>query len=74
MTTSFAAAGYTLRPAATDQTAITLDAIASGEAEALGEAFAAIQPWVSYPYPAAGLAKYFADVEPGAPEMVSSVD
>lgn len=36
-------------------------------ADALGTAFAAMSPWVDYPFPASGLAAYFAKDEPGAP-------
>lgn len=35
----------------------------------LGEAFAAMDPWKSYPYPASGLSGYFAKAESGAPRF-----
>lgn len=37
------------------------------QADALGTAFAAMSPWVDYPFPAASLAAYFAKIEDGAP-------
>jgi GNAT superfamily N-acetyltransferase len=48
---------------------LSLGRLEPGEAEALGAAFAAIDPWASYPYPAAALAAYFANDEPGAPRF-----
>jgi diamine N-acetyltransferase len=46
---------------------ISLSPISSDEAQTLGEAFAAIDPWARYPYPASALQTYFAAHEPGAP-------
>jgi ribosomal protein S18 acetylase RimI-like enzyme len=40
-----------------------------GRAARLGEAFAAIDPWARYPYPASALAKYFVQEEDGAPRL-----
>ncbi len=41
----------------------------TAEAALLGDAFAKMDPWVSYPYPASGLASYFSAVESGAPRL-----
>lgn len=54
--------------------AIDLLPLEVGEAEALGEAFAAMDPWRSYPYPAAGLTAYLAKSEPGAPRFLIRSD
>jgi ribosomal protein S18 acetylase RimI-like enzyme len=40
------------------------------EARRLGEAFAGIDPWATYAYPASALAAYFASQEPGAPRFL----
>ena len=44
-----------------------LTALDIGDAERLGAAFAAIDPWASYPYSPAALTSYFAAIEPDAP-------
>jgi len=46
---------------------VTLIRLPVAEATALGEAFAAIDPWASYPYPASGLAAYFSQGDNSAP-------
>lgn len=46
---------------------VTLQPFPSYEAARLGEALAAIDPWKSYPYPASGLARYFASGTDAAP-------
>jgi GNAT superfamily N-acetyltransferase len=48
---------------------LTLGRLGPQEAETLGSAFAAIDPWASYPYPASALTAYFAKDEPGAPRF-----
>jgi diamine N-acetyltransferase len=49
------------------QPALALTEITSEETATLGDAFAAIDPWARYPYPANALQSYFATLEPGAP-------
>ena len=44
-----------------------LTSLRSGDAERLGAAFAAIDPWASYPYSPDELTSYFAAIEPAAP-------
>jgi GNAT superfamily N-acetyltransferase len=46
---------------------LSLERLAAEEADPLGAAFAAIDPWRSYPYPAADLARYFTTADPNAP-------
>ena len=46
---------------------VTLAPLAVSEAGRLGEAFAAIDPWVSYPFPASALATYFSNGDDSAP-------
>lgn len=53
--------------------ACTLAPFPAEKAALLGDAFAAIDPWASYPYPASALARYFADAEPGAPRYLVMV-
>lgn len=48
-------------------TDVTLVRLPVSEATHLGEAFAAIDPWASYPYPASGLATYFSQGDHSAP-------
>jgi diamine N-acetyltransferase len=48
---------------------VALTPLQEGEAEVLGEVFAAIDPWKSYPFTAAALAGYFAQHEPDAPRF-----
>ncbi len=59
-----------LRPATDGQTAITLDVITAEAAATLGARFAAIDPWLSYPFPAAALTAYFGDKEACAPRYI----
>lgn len=66
---AFLAEHYELGSCARSGGRLTLGRLAPGDAEALGAAFAAIDPWVSYPYPAPALAAYFAKDEPGAPRF-----
>jgi diamine N-acetyltransferase len=49
--------------------AVTLTPLQEGEADYLGRVFAAIDPWKSYPFTAAALATYFAQLEPDAPRF-----
>jgi GNAT superfamily N-acetyltransferase len=53
-----------------DGPTITLAPMTADAAQHLGEAFAAIDPWASYPYPASGIIRYFAASEPGAPRYI----
>ena len=48
---------------------LALEPFPRREAERLGAAFAAIDPWARYPYPAPQLAAYLAAHEPGAPRL-----
>lgn len=48
---------------------LTVEPLPAGEAARLGEAFAAMDPWRSYPYGAAELQHYLAAVEPAAPRF-----
>ncbi len=50
-------------------TDVTLVRLPVSEATHLGEAFAAIDPWASYPYPASGLATYFSQGDHSAPML-----
>lgn len=52
---------------------IHLTALDSAAADGLAAAFAAISPWADYPYPAAGLARYFSGIEPGAPRFAITI-
>jgi diamine N-acetyltransferase len=54
-------------PQSEGQPALALAPVTSAEAATLGEAFAAIDPWARYPYPANALQSYFTTLEPGAP-------
>lgn len=49
------------------ESAVTVTPFPSAAASQLAEALAAIDPWKSYPYPASGLARYFASSAPTAP-------
>ena len=53
---------------------VTLIRLPPGEATALGAAFAAIEPWVKYPYPAASLAAYFIKGDNSAPMLAVQVN
>jgi ribosomal protein S18 acetylase RimI-like enzyme len=64
----FAAQRYELPPTGGQPTLIA-EPLRTEQATPLGEAFAAIDPWASYPYPAAGLAQYLGATEPGAPRF-----
>ena len=46
-----------------------LGPLRNGDAERLGVAFAAIDPWASYPYSPAALSSYFCAIEPDAPRF-----
>jgi diamine N-acetyltransferase len=54
--------------------ALVIEPLPREEADRLGAAFAAIDPWASYPYPATSLAAYFAADEPGAPRFALKCD
>ena len=47
--------------------------LAADDGERLGTAFAAIDPWAAYGYPAAALSKFLLAVEPGAPRFALQV-
>jgi diamine N-acetyltransferase len=48
---------------------LVIEPLGERDAEWLGANFAAIDPWASYPYPAAGLAAYLAGKESDAPRF-----
>lgn len=50
--------------------ALVVASLPECEARRLGEAFAAIDPWAAYAYPASALAAYFGSQEPGAPRFL----
>jgi len=50
--------------------ALVVASLPEREANRLGEAFAAIDPWAAYAYPATSLAAFFASQEPGAPRFL----
>ncbi len=52
---------------------VTLARLPMSQATDLGLAFAAIEPWVKYPYPASALAAYFADGDHSAPRLAIRV-
>lgn len=56
-------AGATLGPT------LSLERFPTKESERFGSAFAVIEPWAKYPYPASLLAAYFAREEPRAPRF-----
>jgi ribosomal protein S18 acetylase RimI-like enzyme len=56
-------------PATGGQPSLIAEPLRAEQAGPLGEAFAAIDPWASYPYPAAGLVQYLGATEPGAPRF-----
>jgi GNAT superfamily N-acetyltransferase len=64
---AFAASRYEL--GGTRAPPLVLYAGVGAEAERLAAAFAAIDPWARYPYPASALAAYFAADEPAAPRF-----
>lgn len=53
---------------------VTLVRLPVSVATELGNAFAAIDPWASYPYPAASLASYFAQGDHSSPRLTVQVD
>lgn len=54
---------------ARDGTALMLKPLASADAQRLGEAFAGVDPWATYGYPASALVKFLAQAEPGVPRF-----
>ena len=54
---------------AADGTALEVTALSAEDAQRLGHAFAAIDPWATYGYPASVLANFLASAEPGAPRF-----
>jgi diamine N-acetyltransferase len=67
---AFSAERYALEVAEEPSAALILTPLAEDEAAGLGAAFAAIDPWASYGYPAAALATYFGKREPDAPRFL----
>jgi GNAT superfamily N-acetyltransferase len=65
---AFSATRHVLAPAG-DDGALEAAPLRVEQAQRLAEAFAAIDPWASYPYPASALAQYFRATEPGAPRF-----
>jgi len=65
----FTAGRYELAAASASAPSLVAEPLPPEAAEQLGTAFAAIDPWARYPYPAAALAGYFAAQEPGAPRF-----
>lgn len=53
---------------------VTLIRLPPGEATDLGAAFASIEPWAKYPYPAASLASYFIKGDNSAPMLAVQVN
>jgi ribosomal protein S18 acetylase RimI-like enzyme len=70
----FSAESYTLELAADPAAAFVLTPMPEREASALGAAFAAIDPWTSYGYPASALAAYLKKHEPGAPRFLLTLE
>lgn len=67
---SFSVERYTLELAEAPSEALIVTPLPEREAEALGAAFAAIDPWASYGYPASALSAYLGTREPGAPRFL----
>lgn len=63
-----------LRAAAAGRPAAGLSSLRDGEAEMLGAAFAAMDPWKAYGFPAENLARFFAASEPDARRWAIRVD
>jgi diamine N-acetyltransferase len=55
------------------QPTIILQSMNGAVARILGDAFADIDPWARYPFPASALEAYLATVEPGAPRYTIRV-
>lgn len=53
---------------------VTLLPLPASQAEALGTAFAAIDPWASYAYPASAITSYLAGAEPSGVRLLLQVD
>ena len=68
----FAANRYELHPGRSD--AVLISGVSALDAQRLGAAFAAIDPWASYPYPAESLVAYLGAQEPGAPRLLLRID
>jgi len=66
----FTAQHYEVQPGAAGAAACLTAPLPESAAQALAEAFAAIDPWASYAYPARALAAYLAKREPGAPRFL----
>jgi GNAT superfamily N-acetyltransferase len=66
----FSAARYALEMSRDGAGVLAVSTLAEHEAQRLGEAFAAIDPWATYAYPASALAVYLGQQEPGAPRFL----
>lgn len=66
----FASERYELTLAGECAEALVVVPLPESEAQWLAEAFANIDPWASYAYPAQALAAYLAKQEPGAPRFL----
>lgn len=53
---------------------VLFDVITGRDARTLGAAFAAINPWAGYPYPADAVEAYLGAREPGAPRFAIHID
>jgi len=65
----FSAESYEIAPARSDRPAVRLGPLSASEIAALAQAFASMEPWVSYAYPASAMVTYLAATEPGAPRF-----
>jgi GNAT superfamily N-acetyltransferase len=70
----FAADRYEVHPGAGRSELVLIGRMSALEAQRLGAAFAALDPWASYPYPAEKLVAYLGAQEPGAPRFLLRVD
>lgn len=51
---------------------LIIEPLPPAQAPILGEAFAAMDPWAAYEFPASALTGYFSNLEPGAPRYLLS--
>ncbi len=70
----FAAERYPLPLAGEPAAELIMTPLPEHEANALAAAFAAIDPWASYGYPASALAAYLGKQEPGAPRFLLTLE
>ncbi|MGQ0674145.1 MAG: GNAT family N-acetyltransferase [Hyphomicrobium sp.] len=67
MPSTFETTGVDIAVAGPNAPGISLAPLTEADCDRLGAAFAAIDPWARYPYPAKALSAYLAGIEPGAP-------